>query len=196
MEVSDFIMILLVVMSFMFIVFIIGMCSPSLVIRWGNVEKRNRKKVFLVYGLGTLCLYVFIQLFSYYYMNNISNNKASKSYQTKSSNVSKEVISTSPKEIYDEFDNNKISAKNKYKDKIVSITGKIYVITEDGGTPSIGLVNSDDNFKVTIPNVYCSFADNKQNDKIMKLSKGQVVTIEGILDMAGTSIFIKNCTLK
>lgn len=40
------------------ILFAVGIVNPKLVIRWG--EKRNRKKVFLIYGLGTIvcfCLF-------------------------------------------------------------------------------------------------------------------------------------------
>ena len=35
-----------------FLLLIIGIIKPKWVIRWGNIEKRNRKKVFIYYGKG------------------------------------------------------------------------------------------------------------------------------------------------
>jgi predicted nucleic acid-binding Zn ribbon protein len=164
-------------------------------------NEKSAKKKNDIFIIITPCLIVLLIAYIIITVNS-SNQKDSSirynnnlSYNVKENTVN-QMITTTPKEIYKDYDNNKISANIKYKDKNISITGKIYVITEDGGTPSIGLVNSDDKYEITIPEVYCSFEDNKQNDKIAKLSKGQVVTIEGILDMAGSSIYIKNCILK
>ena len=41
----------------------IGGIKPSLVIRWGGEEKKNRKNVFKVYGSGTVGIFFFIGLF-------------------------------------------------------------------------------------------------------------------------------------
>jgi hypothetical protein len=36
----------------------IGIIKPNLVIKWGNSEKRNRNKVFKVYGIGFVLLFI------------------------------------------------------------------------------------------------------------------------------------------
>ncbi len=41
----------------------IGVIKPSLVIRWGGEEKKNRKTVFKVYGSGTVGIFLFMELF-------------------------------------------------------------------------------------------------------------------------------------
>jgi hypothetical protein len=164
-------------------------------------NEKSAKKKNDIFIIITPCLIVLLIAYIIITVNSSNQKDSSIRYNDNSAynvkeNTANQMITTTPKEIYKDYDNNKISANIKYKDKDISITGKIYIITEDGGTPSIGLVNSDDKYEITIPEVYCSFADNKQNDKIAKLSKGQVITIKGVLDMAGSSVYIKNCILK
>jgi predicted nucleic acid-binding Zn ribbon protein len=164
-----------------------------------NLYAKSHKKKTNIFIIIAPCIVVLLLSCIIVFINSsnkdLSTRYSNNSPYNKENNVN-ETIETTPKLIYDDFDNNKISAKSKYKDKNISITGKIYVIAEDSGNPSIGLVNSDDKYKTTIPEVYCSFANNNQNDKIVKLYKGQIVTIEGVLDMSGISIYIKNCKLK
>jgi hypothetical protein len=190
----DLLIILVLILFGFIIALVVGMVSPLFVIRWGEYKNRTRKKVLMYYGIGIVLFYIIIRGSAYIMINN--DISASPNINQEVVNNYNQTIKTTPKEIYNDFDNNKISANTEYKNKNISITGKIYIITEDGGTPSIGLVNSDNKYEITIPEVYCSFLDNKQNDKIAKLSKGDKVTIEGVLDMGGSSIYLKNCILK
>lgn len=41
-----------------FIALILGMIKPPIVIRWGNIEKRNRKNVLKYYGVGLIVFFI------------------------------------------------------------------------------------------------------------------------------------------
>jgi hypothetical protein len=193
----DFLMILVLIMIISFVCFIVGMFNPSLVIKWGSIEGRNRKKVFLYYGLGALFLYVFTRISAInYYSDNVDNNKNTTNTQTNISTTNNEIIKVTPKEIDDAFKNNQINAEQKYKGKSVSITGKVYDIDSDNGKPVLGLVNTDNKYDITVANVRCYFSNTNQNSKIAKLSKGQTITIKGTVDGYGLSVITDNCTLE
>lgn len=51
-EVMDILFFLLFLVCF--IAIIVGLIKPTAVIRWGNSDKRNRKKVLKFYGIGNL----------------------------------------------------------------------------------------------------------------------------------------------
>ncbi len=52
----DNLFLLLLLLSFLALV--IGIIKPNLVIRWGNIEKRNRKNVFKFYGLSVIIFFI------------------------------------------------------------------------------------------------------------------------------------------
>ncbi len=43
---------------------IIGMIKPSVIIRWGILEKRNRKSVLKYYGTGTIIIFILVGIYA------------------------------------------------------------------------------------------------------------------------------------
>ncbi|EKQ53278.1 MULTISPECIES: hypothetical protein [unclassified Clostridium] len=47
-----------------FVCLIIGLIKPSIVVRWGIVEKRNRKSVLKYYGIGLIVAFILVGIFA------------------------------------------------------------------------------------------------------------------------------------
>ena len=63
----------------------IGLIKPSLVIRWGAMEKRNRKKVLKYYGLGFIVTFILFGVTTPKTANTDSKSTKAKIYQDKMS---------------------------------------------------------------------------------------------------------------
>ncbi|MFD3447147.1 hypothetical protein ACFDTO_21350 [Microbacteriaceae bacterium 4G12] len=55
---------------------IIGIVKPQLVVRWGDTEKRNRKRVLMYYGIGLIASFVLFGVTSSNTENKSSSNKS------------------------------------------------------------------------------------------------------------------------
>lgn len=97
-----------------------------------------------------------------------------------------------PKAIWLDFNANEVAAENKYKDKIVSIKGKINIIKTDmAGNPMISF--SIDSYG--LKTIQCFFSS-EEKGSIGSLSKGQRVIVSGTVNgMIMGSIFIRECRL-
>lgn len=98
----------------------------------------------------------------------------------------------SPRSIWSDFNANEVAAENKYKDKIVSVKGKISEIKTDlTGDPVISF--SIDGYGLNT--VQCNFGS-KEKGIIGALSKGQGVIVSGTVQgMIMGSVFIRRCQL-
>lgn len=47
-----------------FVCLIIGLIKPSVVVRWGRLEKRNRKSVLKYYGIGLIVTFILVGIFA------------------------------------------------------------------------------------------------------------------------------------
>lgn len=103
-----------------------------------------------------------------------------------------EVISISAVDLYNQFDNNAISAKSAYKGKTIQVNGSIGSIDESvWGTPYVRL-NADE---YGWTSVTCYFSSDSV-DSLAGLSTGQTVTIKGTCgEMGFADVDVKNCTL-
>ncbi|MDY0241308.1 MAG: zinc-ribbon domain-containing protein [Rhodospirillaceae bacterium] len=95
-----------------------------------------------------------------------------------------------PKAIWSDFNANEVGAENKYKDKVISIKGKINIIRTDiAGDPMISF--SVDRYGLNT--IQCVFSS-EEKGIIGSLSKGQRVIVSGTIN--GTvmgSIFVRGC---
>jgi len=189
---------LMIVVLFFFmclIALILGMVNPKIVIKWGDLEKINRKNVIKYYGIGAIVLYVLTRGCAIIMVNNSMTSLQSSS-AIYSQQGTTQIIKVTPKELSDDYKANEVNADNKYKGKIGVLAGKIYSISVSGGNPVISLVNTNDKYEYTIADVQCHFDDNSQSTKIANLSKGQIITIKGIVDGYFVSVSMDHCTIQ
>lgn len=86
----------------------------------------------------------------------------------------KEYISVTATELSDALEKNAMKAQNDYKDKYIEITGKLGTIDSSGGYIAI---ESDKEFDLT--NIQCFIKTDEQKEKIMEMSSGDSITVEG-----------------
>ena len=85
-------------------------------------------------------------------------------------------IALQAKALTKEYDDNELAADGKYKGKQLAVTGKIANIAETLGKISVSLEGHN-----IVKSVICSF-DDAERDAVMKLKKGQTVTLTGTGD--------------
>lgn len=97
-----------------------------------------------------------------------------------------------PRAIWSDFNANEVAAENKYKDKIISIKGKINIIKTDmAGNPMISFYIDSYGLKT----IQCFFSSDEKGS-IGSLSKGQRVIVSGTVNgMIMGSVFIRECRL-
>jgi cytoskeletal protein RodZ len=207
-------LIMILVMFVCIIALIIGIINPKLVIMWGAEEKKNRKKVILLYGGIALFLYITTRLIgmamvSHYtsVLNNsntvqqspsssnssTSSNSNSSTSNSSNNSASQTPIKVTPAELKQAYESNEVNAEKKYKGKVVIITGKISDIRTSMGSAVIGVSSQS---KAYIDDVSCYFDDNSQDDRIANLSKGQTITIKGTVGSNVVGVSIDDCTIQ
>ena len=93
-------------------------------------------------------------------------------------------------DLYKEYDANSVAADQKYKDKVLEVSGKICNIGEDiTGVPYIVLAGDE----YGMVGVQCCFGD---ENVVAKLSKDQQVTVSGKCDGIIIDVFLRGCILK
>ena len=90
-------------------------------------------------------------------------------------------------QLYQEYENNEVAADNKYKGKIVLISGTIQDIGKDFMSAYIR-IGSD-----LYLGVRCSFSEEAS---VARLSKGQRVRVKGEVSGKGVNVLVKNCSLQ
>lgn len=120
---------------------------------------------------------------------------AAGSYETDSgaSKVASEPSSytLTAKQLYDEYDANKVAAEAKYDSKIVTVTGTIQSIGKDVADNAYIVIDG-----MGLDGVQCLFPEG-QESAISQLSKGQEIVAKGKVDgQAIGNIIVRNCTLQ
>ena len=98
------------------------------------------------------------------------------------------VIQISATELLQEYKANQVAADNKYKNKLLEVTGIIDSIGKDIlDTPFITLSNQQE---YSFDNVQIMFSK-KDSKQLVDLQKGQVVTVQGEVDSKLLNIILK-----
>jgi asparagine N-glycosylation enzyme membrane subunit Stt3 len=122
---------------------------------------------------------------------NTGNNTQSE-YKQNEKEEAVSYIEVSDKAILDAYKNNEIAADQTYKGKAVKVTGQVNSIEKSFGTAYITMNGGD---QYAIQSVQCMFA--KENEaSLANLSKGQTVTVTGIVEGKSLNITIKDCELQ
>lgn len=173
---------------------IIGIIKPSIVIRWG--EKRNRKKVFLYYGLGIVISFILFGV-TIPKTANTGNNKVEntnndtqedkeqkENISEEKNDNSNEVISDDFSTFYESYKNMTDVQKDEYfkenKGKYVQWTGEITEVK----SRYIDIKCDEKTFTF---DVQCYINDSEKS-KLSTLNKGDYITIKGKLQTRGGAI--------
>lgn len=96
----------------------------------------------------------------------------------------------SANELYGEYDRNEVAADTKYEGKVIAVTGVIQDIGKDV-LDDVYIVIGGAGF---LDGVQCTFMDS-QASVVGDLSKGQSVTVKGVVDGKLGNVLINKCSL-
>ncbi|MDD3002035.1 MAG: hypothetical protein PHF29_09810 [Candidatus Riflebacteria bacterium] len=84
-------------------------------------------------------------------------------------------------ELLDDLNNNALKAESKYSEQYVELSGELSNIDSDG--KYISITPSDEEFAII--GVQCYLMSDEQKDKVMEMSKGDVITVRGKITSVG-----------
>ncbi len=103
----------------------------------------------------------------------------------------KPAFSVSSKKLYADYDANGVAADEKYKDKVIRVTGKVTTIDRDIMDKIYVTLKGDEYFG----DVQCFFAED-HTKTASKLSKGQRITVKGKCEGKMMNVLLKGCIIE
>ena len=100
-------------------------------------------------------------------------------------------VTVSAKQLYADYDANGIAADEKYKDKVLLVTGQVNTIDRDIFDEIYVSLKGDEYFG----DIECYFADTHVKTA-SQLSKGQTVTVKGKCDGKKGIVTLKGCVIE
>jgi len=91
--------------------------------------------------------------------------------------------------LLDDFENDEISANEKYLEQIIQVTGKIQKLGTANGNGTITLTNGN-----SMGSVICHLSE-KENKKVVSLREGQEIIVKGICTGFLMDVILINCVL-
>ena len=115
-------------------------------------------------------------------LSNRINYEDSESYEKKVEESQKEIeyIKVTVKTMLDDMDSNPVTAKEKYIDQYLEVTGVVCDIAGNGKRIDIGTSKNS-----TLNSVFCSLKDSAQIEKVKQISNGDSITVRGKCFQAG-----------
>ena len=95
-------------------------------------------------------------------------------------------------QLVDDYKNNEVAADERYKGKVLEVSGSIESIGKD--LMDTMYVSFGGGGKFELRRVQCFF-DDSETDKLAKLSKGQWITIKGRCDGLMGNVLLKECAI-
>ena len=159
-------------------------------------------------GAGGKIIIGIISLLIVYYIFNLGNDKKESS-TVKSETIANEEkkipekteikpdISLTSSELYNAYEANEVAADNKYKDKILEVTGKVSKIYKNPikDDEIIVKLNGLKDNEYEIMGIDCHF-DSSHTEEAANLSEGQKITIIGKCKKEIIGIDLNECTIK
>ena len=103
-------------------------------------------------------------------------------------------IKITAKELVSEYTENSVGAAQKYKGKLLEITGVVSEVDTDWYDEVYVAIGSGDRWEWN--EVKCYFKDQAQIDKVAQLRKGDTVTIIGTCGEYSIDVSVEHCRLK
>lgn len=134
---------------------------------------------------------------------NTSSDVASKRTDTTSKSDKKEKTTEKPEEeimkidpetLITDYEANEVKGDEIYEGKTMELTGIVGDIGKDIAEDVYITFEREDEFAFTA--VQCYFKDKTQIEKVMDLSKGDKITLQGKCDGKFGNVLIKNCVIK
>jgi hypothetical protein len=119
-----------------------------------------------------------------------SADSEEKAQRVKSSEAS---VSTSAVQLYAQYEANEVEADNKYKGKVLAVTGVAGDIGKDIMDEAYVLLSSGD--ALGMFGVQCFFSESEEQN-FSNLRTGQQLTIKGRCDGKFGNVFLKDCTFQ
>ena len=109
-----------------------------------------------------------------------------------SNTAAEKPVAITAKDLTKTYDDNELAADQKYKDKILAVSGKVENIAETFGNATVSLQGHN-----MVSTVMCSFEDSEK-PSVAALKKGQQITLVGIGDgmTAGLYVGMKKCKIQ
>jgi len=101
-------------------------------------------------------------------------------------------VTVSASTIVDDYKNNEVAADEKYKGKVVEVSGTIESIAKDVMDTMYVTLAGGGEFEMR--SVQCYFADSEK-DKLASLSKGSRLTVKGRCEGLMMNVQLKGCTI-
>lgn len=105
-----------------------------------------------------------------------------------------EIMKIDPEELITSYEANEVKGDKIYEGKMMELTGKIGDIGKDITENVYITFEREGEFEVT--SVQCFFKDDAEIDKVMELSKGDTITLQGKCDGKFGNVLIKDCIIK
>ena len=103
-------------------------------------------------------------------------------------------IEVTAKEMLQEYDDNEVKADEKYRDKLVTVTGKINDVGKDILDEAYVSVGTGSEYEFIT--VQCYFSDEEELKKVSDLNKGDDITLTGTCDGMSINILLNDCVIK
>lgn len=94
-------------------------------------------------------------------------------------------------ELFRAYDTNEVAAKVKYKGKLVKVSGKFVGSGVGVGDKSYAILDVPGNVLLT---VQCYFPESSEH-QLLRLRKGEQVTITGVVDGKFGNVFLEDCSV-
>ncbi len=108
-----------------------------------------------------------------------------------------EVIKVTAEDLYAEYEANEVAAEQKYKGKLLEITGTVDSISRDVLDDLYITLESDESgFSIASVQCYINEKDEASVNKAASLSKGDTVTIRGYVGSAILNLTVEKCTIQ
>lgn len=151
-----------------------------------NQEPKQKWKTWQKVVMGIVVFFIVLMVIA---INSPGINNA-KAATDNVANAEPDVIISAAKLVL-EYENNEVAAQQKYENKIVQINGVIEDIGLDIMDKSYIVLSSGKEMSIT--GVQCYFHN---KDAVAKLSKGQIVTVQGKVEGKMGNVLVKQCVFK
>ena len=100
-------------------------------------------------------------------------------------------IEVSAKQLYADYEANGVAADEKYKGKVLRVTGRVNSIDRDIMDEIYVTLQGDEYFG----DVQCFFAESHVKEAV-QLSKGQTISVKGKCDGKMMNVLLRGCTIE
>lgn len=107
----------------------------------------------------------------------------------------KPAIRTTARKLCGDYEANAIAADEKYKDKILSVSGVVTDMNHGAMGELYLILSGDPDNEFSITNIQCYFSEDYAK-RIARIQKGQIVTVKGKCEGKLMNVLLKECIVE